>query len=71
MNELEAGQHRTPGRARRPGGGRKPLTDTDRGLLDALVEPEARDDPMSRLRWTTNSTRNLADELAEHGHLAL
>jgi hypothetical protein len=52
-------------------GGRKPLADTDAGLLealDALVEPETRGDPMTRLRWTTNSTRNLADELEREGH---
>ncbi len=42
-------------------GGRKPLTGIDAGLLDALdalVEPETRGDPMTRLRWTTKSTRN-------------
>jgi hypothetical protein len=71
VGELEAGQDPTPGRARRPGAGRKPLTEADPGLLealDALVEPETRGDPMSRLRWTTKSTRNLAGELSEQGH---
>ena len=36
------------GRARRPGGGRKPLPETDPGLVPALlalVEPEERGDP--------------------------
>ena len=59
------------GRVRRPGGGRKPLTETDPGLaaaLDALVEPDNRGDPMSPLRWTTRSTRNLADALTADGH---
>src|SRR6266567_8106528 len=40
--ELEAGEEPLAGRVRRPGGGRKPLTGTDLGLvqaLDALVEP--------------------------------
>jgi hypothetical protein len=34
----------------------------------ALVEPDERGDPMSPLRWTTKSTRNLADELTRQGH---
>jgi hypothetical protein len=70
VDELDAGEEPTPGRARRPGGGRTPLTEADPDLLDALdalVEPETRGDPMTRLRWTTKSTRNLADELAGQG----
>jgi len=70
VGELEAGQDPTPGRSRRPGAGRKSLTEADPGLLaalDALVEPETRGDPMSRLRWTTKSTRNLAEELSGQG----
>ena len=54
-----------PGRVRRPGGGRKSLTETDPELLDdlnALVEPDARGDPMSSLRWTCKSVRRLAAE---------
>ena len=48
------------GRIRRSGGGRKALVVTDRKLLDdlnGLVEPEARGDPMSPLRWTCKSLR--------------
>jgi len=59
------------GWVRRPGGGRKSLTETDPGLLaalDALVEPDTRGDPMSPLRWTIKSTRNLADALTAGGH---
>ena len=59
------------GRVRRPGGGRKSLTETDPGLLAALeelVDPVTRGDPMSPLRWTTKSTRNLADALTGGGH---
>jgi hypothetical protein len=70
VDELEAGSEPL-GRARRPGGGRKRAADADPGLrpaLLALVEPEARGDPMSPLRWTTKSTRNLADELTRQGH---
>ncbi len=68
--ELEAGEAPL-GRARRAGGGRKSLTQTDRGLVDALlalVEPTRRGDPESPLCWTTSSTRKLADELTAAGH---
>jgi transposase len=71
VGELDSGEDPMPGRSRRPGAGRKPLTETDPGLteaLDALVEPVTLGDPMSRLRWTTKSTRNLADELGRQGH---
>src|SRR5664280_566786 len=71
VEEVEAGVEPSPGRARRAGGGRKPLTENDPGLLEALdvlVEPETRGDPMTRLRWTTKSTRTLADELVRQGH---
>ncbi len=59
------------GRVRRSGAGRPKATDRDPGLLaalDALVEPTARGDPQSPLRWTCKSTRNLADELTAQGH---
>jgi hypothetical protein len=70
VDELEAGAEPL-GRARRPGGGRKRAADLDPGLvpaLRALVEPDERGDPMSPLRWTTRSTRNLAGELTRQGH---
>src|SRR5512132_4455467 len=68
--ELEAGDQPL-GRTRRPGGGRKPVTATDPGVgraLLSLVEPQARGDPESPLRWTTKSTRQLARALADAGH---
>src|SRR5216683_8187346 len=58
-------------RIRAPGGGRKPLTSHDPALLsdlEALVEPVTRGDPMSPLRWTCKSTRQLAAELVRQGH---
>jgi DDE family transposase len=70
--EMEAGDEPL-GRARRPGGGRKRAADADPGLVPALlalVEPGERGDPMSPLRWTTKSTRNLAGELTRQGHKA-
>jgi len=69
--ELESGTDPLEGRIRREGGGRKPLTETSPGLagaLDDLVDPETRGDPMTRLRWTTRSTRNLAGELRGQGY---
>jgi hypothetical protein len=69
--ELEAGEAPL-GRARRPGGGRKPVTETDPELITGncsqLVEPTRRGDPESVLCWTTLSTRKLADELTAAGH---
>jgi transposase len=70
VSELDSGAEPL-GRARRPGGGRKRAANLDPGLLPALlalVEPEERGDPMSPLRWTTKSTRNLAAELTRQGH---
>ena len=60
-----------PRRLRGHGAGRKCLTTHDEQLLqasDALVEPTARGDPMSPLRWTCKSTRRLAKELCQQGH---
>ncbi len=60
-------------RVRRPGGGRKKAVDLDPEMLvvlDSLVEPESRGDPMSPLRWTAKSTRTLAAELTRLGHQA-
>jgi Rhodopirellula transposase DDE domain/Winged helix-turn helix len=59
------------GRTRAPGGGPKPLSATDPGVLDALdslVDPDTRGDPCSPLRWTTKSLRQLADALGQAGH---
>ena len=58
-------------RVRRQGGGRRSLTVTDPGLLPcllSLVDPGERGDPMSPLRWTCKSLRQLSAELAEKGH---
>jgi len=58
-------------RSRRPGGGRIAVEDQDPTLLadlDALIEPATRGDPMSPLRWTCKSTRQLAAALQAQGH---
>src|SRR6202166_124501 len=59
------------GRVRRAGGGHKPLVVSNPDLLRelmALVDPGARGDPMSPLRWTCKSLRQLAAELVARGH---
>lgn len=58
-------------RVRRPGGGRKRKIDLDPDLLvllDEMVDEESRGDPMSPLRWTSKSTRELARALTDAGH---
>jgi hypothetical protein len=58
-------------RVRRPGGGRRPLAQTDPDLvaaLERLIDPVTRGDPMSPLRWTCKSTRKLAEELTCQRH---
>jgi len=57
-------------RVRAPGAGRRFLIDEQPDLLqelDDLVEPTARGDPMSPLRWTAKSTENLARALVAKG----
>jgi len=70
--ELAGGVTRSE-RVRRPGAGRKKAVELDPEILvvlDSLVEPESRGDPMSPLRWTVKSTRVLAAELTRLGHQA-
>jgi len=73
LRELKAGREldAAMGRIRKPGGGRKRLKQTDATLvtdLEGLVEPGTRGDPMSPLRWTCKSVRQLADALGALGH---
>src|SRR6266851_9577341 len=69
--EVASGDSAPEGRARRPGAGRRRLTETDPGLLPALeslVRDSMRGDPGSPLLWTTRSVKRLAGELAAAGH---
>jgi hypothetical protein len=69
--EVGSGETAAPGRVRRPGAGRRPLAQSDPGLLpalEALIEDSVRGDPGSPLRWTTRSVKRLAGELAAAGH---
>ncbi len=72
VNEFFAGATlAAAGSVRRSGGGRKPLTHKDPTLvadLIALVDPGARGDPESPLRWSCKSLRVLAEELNAQGH---
>jgi hypothetical protein len=70
LREL-SGPVASPERVRQPGGGRKRVTVRDPTLLadlEALVDPDSRGDPMSPLRWTCKSTRQLAEALGGAGH---
>src|SRR5664279_2092678 len=71
IRELKSQEKVVAGRVRRPGGGRKRLTDRDPSVLsdlEKLVEPVTRGDPESPLRWTCKSVRRLAEELSKLGH---
>jgi hypothetical protein len=74
LHELELPPERREAeaaRVRRPGGGRRPLTQTDLELmavLESLIDPAIRGDPESPLRWTSKSTRHLARELTRQRH---
>jgi hypothetical protein len=71
LEDLELGEPLEPGRVRRPGGGRKPVTETNPTILkdlERLVDPVTRGDPESPLRWTSKSAAKLAVALQEMGH---
>jgi Rhodopirellula transposase DDE domain len=59
------------GRVRAQGGGRKKVETADPKLsrkLRAIVEETTAGDPMSPLKWTSKSTRTIAEELTRTGH---
>ncbi len=56
IGELDASESIGAGRVRRPGAGRKPLTEIDPKLLidlERLVDEDRRGDPESLLLWTS------------------
>ena len=58
---------------RKKGAGRKRAVDNQPLLLqelEKLIEPYTRGDPVSPLRWTCKSVRNLSEELKERGFKA-
>ena len=71
IQEIRSKLRLEPGRIRRRGAGRKPVTVKDPRLLaalDRLMEPGTRGDPESPLRWVCKSTRILAWELRNKRH---
>ena len=70
---LTRGPHarEAPRRRRRHGAGRQPRSAPDqqrRQAGEARVEPTARGDPRSRLRWPGTRTRRVATALGQQGH---
>ena len=72
VSEIDAGglDELPPGRARRPGGGRKRAEDRDPGLrpaLRGLAEAATRGDPVAEVTWCSLSLRELEREMAALG----
>lgn len=70
LKELES-EEALFARVRQEGGGRKKACEKDPKILknlEALVGPSTRGNPMSPLRWTCKSTRQLAEALGRRGH---
>ncbi len=71
IREIQGGSQPLVGRVRRPGAGRKSITQTDPRLaqaLEALIDEQTRADPESALRWICKSTRVIARELGKQKH---
>jgi len=74
MTELRGGKRLRDagaGRVRAPGGGRKKVEEADPSMqrrLKSIVEETTAGDPMSPLKWTSKSTRTIAEELERAGH---
>lgn len=72
IRELQENDPLEPGRIRRRGAGRKPITQSDPGIetaLENLIIGATRGDPQSPLLWTSKSTRTLAAELSGKEHV--
>jgi hypothetical protein len=71
IREIQARAKPLVGRIRRPGAGRKPITQSDPRLvqtLEGLIDEQTRGDPESALRWICKSTRAIARELSQQKH---
>jgi hypothetical protein len=71
IREIQAWAKPLVGRIRRPGAGRKPITQSDPRLvqaLEGLIDEQTRGDPESALRWICKSTRAIAQELSQQKH---
>ena len=71
MSEIRSGDLYTPGsRIRAKGAGPKRIIDTDTTLksdLELLLKPKG--DPMSLVRWTTQSLASLVEAITKQGHV--
>jgi hypothetical protein len=59
------------GRIRKKGGGAKCIVSKMPGILpvlEALIEPEAKGDPQSPLRWTNKGLRKISSQLKKQGY---
>lgn len=71
IKELQATAKLKTGQVRARGGGRKKLSTKFPSLIHALeqlVDPTAKGDPESHLRWTSKSVRHLTEALQKQGH---
>jgi hypothetical protein len=73
VSEVESGELEVlpPGRARRPGGGRKRAEETQPGLgpaLRGLLEAATRGDPVAEITWCSLSLRELERQMAGLGY---
>ena len=71
IHELNAKGRPLVGRIRRPGAGRKAITQSNPRLvqtLEKLIDAQTRGDPESALRWICKSTRTIALELEQQQH---
>src|SRR3954466_591301 len=60
-----------PGRGRKPGGGRKPVEEHDpeiTRLLEEVMEESTAGDPISPLKWSSQSTYQIRPYLTSQGH---
>jgi hypothetical protein len=73
LADLRSGAVMFSARIRRRGGGSKPATETQPGILEALnelVQSSIRGDPEAPLLWTSKSQSRLSAALAELGFIA-
>jgi hypothetical protein len=73
LADLRAGVEQLGGRVRRAGGGGKPATETQPGILatlSELVQSSVRGDPEAALLWVSKSQRHLSAALGERGFTA-
>lgn len=72
IREIKASKELDPSqRLRRPGGGRKKVEVLDPAAvqdLEEILNETTAGDPMSAIKWTSKSTRAIAEEMTRRGH---